>query len=201
MAVLDQSIIKTVLRYTMPAASEVLNVFHHRYVGPTVDEDDINDAIEDWATNDWGATWADTASAVATLLEYESHVVDLDGLVLAVIGSGVLGIDGGVAAQVMPAAVSAYMSLNTLTPGVRGSKYVPGTAETLVDDGVINATLAADLALLLLDYLGQIPVAGGGNLVSGVPSEKTGTWRSFISGGVINLIPAYQRRRKLTVGS
>lgn len=201
MTVANLSIIKTVLRYTVPGASECLNVFTHRYQGSDVPDSDILDAIEDWATNEWGDIWANLATGGTTLQDAHVTVESLAGEVLQDLGYIALAIAGVTSGEVMPAAVALYLQLNTSTPGVYGRKYVPGIDEGFIDDGIFNSGGLVNAALLLLNYIQGLPVAGGGTMYSGVNSTKAGAFKSFQAGGLFSAIPAYQRRRKEGVGS
>jgi len=57
------------------------------------------------------------------------------------------------------------------------------------------------MALLLLEYLGDVPTAGTGVLIAGLASKTLNQFVPFLSAGLIEDTPAYQRRRKPNVGS
>ena len=200
MTVENLDIIRTVMRYVVPGASAVLNVFTHRFQGTTATDSDVLDAVAAWALDEWGDTWANIASNLVNLSDVHCQVVDLDGTVVRDLGIAIVDRDGDVAADVLPAAVSAYIQLATGFPAVIGRKYVPGIDEGATTGGVLTAGAATQLALLLLDYLAPINPAGGGDMFPGVVSSKEAGFKSFISGGLFNVVPAYQRRRKQGVG-
>jgi len=193
-------VIKLTLEYLYPGAGTALNVFHYAYLGADISDATAVAALLDWADNDWGDTWDNLASTTATLANAVFEVVNVAGEVLADLGTEVIGRVGTNGGDVLPAAVSGYLSANTSTPGVRGSKYVPGFSEAAQTDGVLTVASAAQMAQLLLDYMATINVSAGNNFFPVVRSTKLAGFPRLITAGTINLIPAYQRRRKEGVG-
>lgn len=98
------------------------------------------------------------------------------------------------------AAVAAYMLLNTAFPKVQGVKYLPGLAEGIIQDGALNATGLAALAFCLIQYAKTLESSGASELVPGVLSKSKSGFVPFVDTGLIETIPAYQRRRKPSVG-
>lgn len=200
MAISAGDILRVVLEYAFPGAGTALNVFHYIYSGGDVDETTVMDAIVEWAENEWGATWAGMASSTATLEGVRVEEVNVAGELLRDVGAELIGIVGTNGADVMPAAVSAYVQGYTNVPQVFGRKYVPGISEASIDNGTFTAGQLAQLALLLLDYIDEINVGTGQNLFPGVLSKRENAFKSFTNVGLFNNLPAYQRRRKSGVG-
>lgn len=200
MTITNGDVLKLTLEYLYPGAGTALNVFHYAYLGADIEDSEAVAALLDWAETEWGATWAGVAATTAELANAIFEVVDVNGDVLANLGTEAINIAGTNGGDVEAAAVSAYLSANTATPGVRGSKYVPGIASASITDGTFVAGSAAQLALLLLDYLATVNVSAGNNLFPVVRSTKLLGFPRLITAGTINLLPAYQRRRKQGVG-
>ena len=201
MTVQTNDIIKTVVDYFYPGAGTALNIFYHKLFDAPQTDTDVLDALETFFDTEWGELWDEIASDQATLGNISAQIVSPTGVVLRDLGSRVINRVGTEVSQVMPAAVSGYMQAYTQTPQIRGSKYVPGIAETAVDNGQFNATATTNLVALLTQYLDNVLVTAGNNLVPGVLSDKVGDFVAFTDSGSINTIPAYQRRRKEGVGS
>lgn len=200
MTITNGDIIRMTLNYIAPGAGTMMNVFHYGYVGGDIEDDAALDSLETWITDDWGASWADMASSNAELDFASFETVNVAGEVLRNLGVRAINLAGNLAFEVLPAAVSVYIQGNTAFAGVRGSKYVPGLAESLSDDGVLTATGLAQAAFLLLDYLSTVNAGAGNNFFPVVRSIKEAGFPRLVTAGAIALIPAYQRRRKLGVG-
>jgi len=200
MTITNGDVVKLTLEYLYPGAGTALNVFHYAYLGADIDDSEAVAALLDWAETEWGPTWAGLASSTATLANAVFEVVNVAGEVLANLGTEVIDIVGTNGGDVEAAAVSGYISANTATPGVRGCKYVPGMASASIDDGTFVAGSAAQLVLLLLDYMETVNVSAGNNFFPVVRSTKLAGFPRLVTAGAINLLPAYQRRRKQGVG-
>ena len=192
---------RVVISYGLPAASAALNVLYARLTGATSDENVLDD-WSDWLTNVWGVDWSAFGATTASIIGLAVDVVDFEGHVLANIGSETFSIPGTVATDPTSAGDAAYMKADTAIPKTRGSKYVPGLAEDNVDAGVLDVTILGELAILLVDYLTNYTgVASGKVWEMGVPSRTLLAFQPFTGGGTFTDIIAYQRRRKLNVGS
>lgn len=194
-------IVKVVLDYLYPGAGTALNIFYYKLFDAPQTDQDVIDALVDWATNQWGDHWQDMAPTNATLNNIALYVVSELGEVLRDLGTTNLNISGTQTGEVSPAAVSAFLQAYTTVPQVRGSKYVPGIAEGRVVNGSFDASALAVLAFLLIDYLDNVLVTAGNNLVPGVLSKKILDFKAFTDSGLIQTLPAYQRRRKDGVGT
>lgn len=195
------AILRLTLFYTAPGASIANSVFNYRLDAAAAEEDDLLDAVTDWINNFWGDLWAEVAPVTATLASFALDQVTVTGTVVANIGVGdidIVGVSGG---EVAPAGVSAYLLAQTALPKQRGSKYVPFISEARIDEGLLDATAVTQLTLLLLSYLASITVIGGGQMKPGVASRGLVEFVAFLAQGLVNDVPAYQRRRKPFVGS
>lgn len=200
MTVNPGDIVRTALSYSAPGASEQQNVFFHTLEGGSQPDLDILNSINAWVTNIWHPAWADLCSGEAEIVSFAVDVVNPDGTVARNLGGLPVGLSGGVGGEVTSAAVSGYLLAYTILPKQRGSKYIPGVAEASITNGLFNAEALGDLAVLLALYLGYIDVAAVPLLRPGVLSRTLETFVDFLESGLIEVRPAYQRRRKLGVG-
>jgi hypothetical protein len=136
-----------------------------------------------------------------TLVGAELDIINPDGTVLRNLPSITSNLPGLTTSEAEPATLAGYIQGNTNTAKVRGRKYVPGIPEDSLDDGLLDAEILADLAVLLLAYLTDIPLGAGGDLVAGVLSRVLESFIPFNGSGTTTDVPAIQRRRKPNVGS
>lgn len=194
-------IIRVALHYTGSNASEVLNVFWYQLTIDSLANASLMDILEDYLTDVWGDAWADFAAQSFSMDFFEVDIINPDGTVNRNIGERTLDIDGTVVGDGLPAVVSGYMYASTAVPKARGSKYVPGIAELNTSNGVLSAGAVADLSLMLIGYLATLTTGGSALIVPGVLSRPLEAFVPFTAQGLVNDIPAYQRRRKPNVGS
>lgn len=194
-------ILRTTVRYSSLGASEQLNIFHHVVAVSDVDDDEAGNALNAFILNDWAPDWANMAPTSSALTDIAVDVVDVEGLVIRAIATYLIGQSGLAGGTVASAAVSAYLLLKSEFPKVRGVKYVPAISEDQIEDGEMTAPALANMALLLIEYATSIDAFGSAELVPGVPSKSLLTFVPFLDTGIIESIPAYQRRRKPNVGS
>lgn len=201
MTITSGDILKLVVDYVYPGAGTALNIFYHVFAGTDEDDQDVLDAIADWVGVDWGDNWAPLSTTTAELNSVAVQIVDGLGVVLRDVGTEQIDRAGATGNEVSPAAVSAYIQADTDLPQVRGSKYIPAISEGVIEQGVLSAAGLLELGLLLVDYFSPIPVSPGNNLFPGVISVKAAGFKAFQTSGNLNGVPAYQRRRKIGVGS
>lgn len=194
-------ILRTTVRYTSEGASEQLNIFHHQVTNASASDTDVANTINAWIVNDWAPQWATLASSGSQLTDIAVDVVNVNGTIVRAIGTFLIGQLGAVASDVHPAATAAYMLLKTTFPKTRGVKYLPGLAEAVTNNGVLTPAALADLALLLIEYATTLNSAGATDLLPGVPSPSNLAFVPFLDTGIVQDVPAYQRRRKPNVGS
>ena len=194
-------IFRATFNYVVPNSSAAQNVFHWVLQTAPIEDFKIFDSIASWGENDWGDPWAEIASDLSSLESIKVDVVNVDGTIVRAVGLALIGLDGTGAGGSVSAAVSAYMLLKTIRPKVRGSKYVAGVADARVDSGELDAPAIAQMAFLLIEYGSDILIEGAAVIVPGVPSRSLVEFVEFLDTGLLETIPAYQRRRKPNVGS
>lgn len=199
--ILANEIVRAVLSYTAPNTSVMQNVFYYQLQLGDLANDSMMDILEDYFTDVWGDSWAVLAPTNATLESFSVDILNTDGTVDRNIGERDLSIPGTAGVSVSPAAVAGYFYASTTVPKARGSKYVPAISESVIDAGVFNATGITELSLMLIGYLADLVSGGSARLVPGVLSRPLEAFVEFTAQGLVNDVPAYQRRRKPNVGS
>lgn len=194
-------IFRVAIKYSAPGASIANTVHWYQFQGPGLSDALVNTDIISWITNDWGPDWAAVASNQAAITGVEIDVINPDGTVKRNSGAASLNIPGTVVSNVLPAANSALFVANTPLPKQKGKKYIPFLSEGGTDSGVINASTLTNLSDLFADYVANLVVVIGSDLVAGVLSRVLEAFVAFPGGGTITDLPSYQRRRKQNVGS
>lgn len=200
MTVAINEVLRVTLEFESPNASTQYNVFTYSMQTQASDESDVVDELEAFFGTTWKGAWALLGSDEVTFVGGQVAVMNLDGTVNRNIGSFLVNALGAVGTQVVSAAESAYMLAYTDLPKTRGSKYIPGMGESSVDSGQLSTAAQGYLAAMLVLYLATINMASGGKLVPGVLSKTLLAYKPFNASGIIESIPAYQRRRKPGVG-
>lgn len=194
-------IVRTVLTYSSPGASEQQNVFWH-----VIDEEGIGNPallgeIADWAENIWGAIWAEIGSQDSTLVDCSVDLMNPDGTVKVNVGVAVIGLEGDETDTPTSAAVSAYLLAQTALPKSRGSKYVPAIAESQINQGIFTLSAIVVMLSLAAVYVAPVTTVVGAVLRAGVLTRGTQVFNEFLFEASTTDVPAYQRRRKPNVGS
>lgn len=202
MTVLANSILRVAAEFDVPNSSIPANVWYWRI---TNDEDEtaILDDLGTWFSGTlWPLIQDDIAGAVSLVL-IDVDVITVLGIVLQNVGTRLLGLSGSAAADVLPAANSAYLQAYTARPKSFGRKYLPGFAETTVSDGVFIAGVLGDLAAASVAWTASIIGANPETKYDpGVPSKAALTYLPFFGFGTyVTDVPSYQRRRKPGVGT
>ena len=193
-------IIRVALHYTMPNAGDVMNVFHFVLSGVVPDDDDTFDEIAEWVNNEWAAAWTELASSLAELVYFEVDIMNTDGTVARNIGTDLVGEVGIHVLDAYSPQAAAYLLAYTSVPKARGSKYVPGMAESEVGGGAFSVGALTDIAALLVVFLGVFTGSGGLVLTPGVLSRTLLAFVPFLTTGILDTVVATQRRRKAGVG-
>lgn len=194
-------IVRVNIHHTLPNTSEAQNVFYWQIGGQSIDDEDMLDDILSWVTTFWASAWRDIAAPSASMDYFEADLVNVNGTVQQNLGVRQINIAGDAPGTTIAAAVSGYLMASTLLPKGRGSKYIPGLAETSTSEGEWSPATVLELGQMLLAYLATINATGGTQLVPGISSRTVQQFVPFLSQGLVETIPAYQRRRKPGVGS
>lgn len=201
MTVTEGDILRMVLEYTYPGAGVALNIFHWVYGGITRENIDILPDLGAWGAVNWGANWDGLAPDEAELQRMRTYRVSNLGVVLEEIGVFDLSIVGSNPGDVSAAAVAGYIQCYTETPRVFGKKYVPAIDDGLIVNGILTAGAINTLSLMATEMVTPFVLAGGGTIFGGVISKKTLDFELYDGSVLLEILPAYQRRRKEGVGS
>lgn len=193
-------IFRTVIKYETASASQGQTVHHHQLSGAGFSDQDVLDALEDWADNDWGAAWALLGGNDVELTEIEVDVVNPDGTVNRNIGSVSINKSGASLTSTSAAAVAGFMEADTGFAKRRGRKYAPFIGDNKVSSGVLSSVALNELTALFAEWVADIIVLVTGTLIAGILSRVDDTFYAFNGAGTTTNVPAYQRRRKPGVG-
>lgn len=194
-------IIRTTMSYTIANASTAQNVFYHQLVGPSISDTLALETIESWVEDSWAAEWETIATNDAVLDSFKAEIVNVDGTIDRVLGELPVNITGIGAGDVLPAAVSLFITAATAIPAVLGRKYVPGFGEGAIENGAFTSAFLSSAVGLATSYvITLIATVFESNLEPGVVSAKASAFVPFMDEAVMTDIPAYQRRRKPNVG-
>jgi len=202
MAVQDE-VFKVTLFYAMPAASQPQSVFHFKLFGGDLTDAEVISLINGWIVNDWGPAWEVFASQNAEIVASEIQAVNLDGTINRNLAATThTGLQGTVASNIDPAAVSGFFYAPTTQPRQRGRKFVPGVADISTVNGVFTPGALSALINLAVTYLLRLPGPSDvPRLLPGVLSTTLLEFVTFLSTAQATDVPAYQRRRKPGVGT
>ena len=194
-------VIRLTMFYVAPAASVAENVFHFVVGTEAIEDEDILPILTSFTEDQWIPGWEQLGSVDSELDLINADVMNLDGTVNRNLGQFGINAPGLENTGVLPAANAGYLNAATSLPKARGSKYVPFVSEGTIDNGSFNASALVELALLLAVYVTTISSGGSGVLIPGILSKTLQVFEEFNQTGLIRDEPAYQRRRKLNVGS
>ena len=101
----------------------------------------------------------------------------------------------------LPRGAAALALLWTEDPDVQGKKYIPGTCEDYLTDGLYTSGMLTAMLAFAADW--YTPFTGGTSGATwnpGVWSVAQTAFKTGVNHIAANAIPAYQRRRKRNVG-
>lgn len=104
-------------------------------------------------------------------------------------------------AEQLPRGTAPLVRLWTVDPDVQGKKYLPGVTEGDLQDGLYDASVIANCLAFGADW--WQPFTGGtsgGTWTPGIWSVAQTAFKAGVEHVAASAIPAYQRRRKRTVG-
>lgn len=163
-------------------------------------DSDVLDDMEDWLDD----MYANMTSSCSDHMDGNEVIVykyDAVGDDWDEVGSQAWTWDPSSADQYLPRGVAALARLWSEDPDVQGKKYIPGTVEASVTDGLYtSAFLTALLAFAADWYLPFVGATSGATFTPGIWSVVGTVFKAAVDHVAANAIPAYQRRRKRNVG-
>lgn len=101
----------------------------------------------------------------------------------------------------LPRGVAGLVRLWTVDPDVQGKKYFPALCEGSIGDGLFEAAVITGLLAFAADwYTPFVGGVSGASFAPGVWSVVNTVFKAGVDHIAVSAIPAYQRRRKRTVG-
>ena len=202
MSVADQSILRIVASLLWTDGNVNQNVFNCKMSGAGApwDDDDIIDDAEDWLDNMYANLVTLMASEIdgneVIVYKYDTVHDDWDE-----VGSQSWTFNPTGATEQLPRGVAGLVRLWTYDADVQGKKYVPGLTEGSLTDGLFHSSLITALLAFAADwYAPFVGGVSGGTFTPGVWSVVGTVFRQALDHFATSTIPAYQRRRKRTVG-
>lgn len=168
--------------------------------GSPWDDEDIIDDAEDWLDDMYanlnGHQVNDIDGNEVIVYKYDPVGDDWDE-----VGSQGWTYDPVQVNEELPRGVAALVRLWTTDADVQGKKYIGGISEGDLFDGLFGANLVTQLLAFAADwYLPFVGAASGGTFTPGVWSVVGKVFRAAVDHIATSTVPAYQRRRKRTVG-
>ena len=196
-------IVRSTVKHSSLGASEQLNIVYHILGSASaIDDSLVLVGMTEYYQNLWAPAWTALADENSTLEEVAMDVIGTDGLIVRVLGSALVSQIGTGSVGVTAAAVAAYLLLRTAAPKSRGSKYIPGLSENVIDDGILTPAGIVASTILGVIWQQNIDVDVVFNAMRpGLLSLGSAVFREFIGSGFAEDVPAYQKRRKPNVGT
>lgn len=202
MTVAENDILRIVASMLWTDGNVNQNVFNCKVAGgsPPYADTDIADDAEDWLDNMYAnivASCSDELDGNEVLVyKYDAVGDDWDE-----VQSQSWIWDPTSAVDQLPRGVAALIRLWTTDPDVQGKKYLPGFTEGAVVDGLISAGNLTNMLAFAADwYLPFVGAASGATFTPGIWSVVGKVLKLGVDHVAASAIPAYQRRRKRTVG-
>lgn len=202
MSVTDGTVLRVVASFLWTDGNVNQNVYNCVITGagaPWAEADvvaDCEDWLDDMYLNIAGAMSDEIDGNEIVVYEYDSVDDDWDE-----IGSESWLFNPTGATDQLPRGVAALARLWTTDPDVQGKKYIPATTEGSLADGLYLQSFIDDVLDFAADwYTPFVGGATGGTFTPGIWSVAGTVFKAGINHVAASLIPAYQRRRKRTVG-
>lgn len=202
MSVADGDILRIVASLLWTDGNVNQNVYNCKMSGAGApwDDDDIIDDAEDWLDNMY-----------ANLVSHMVHEIDGNEVIVYKydvahddwdeVGSQSWTFNPTATFDELPRGVAALVRLWTYDADVQGKKYIGGLTENDLGEGLFLSGLITNLLAFAADwYLPFVGAASGGTFTPGVWSVVGTVFRQALDHFATSTIPAYQRRRKRTVG-
>lgn len=202
MAVADTDVLRVVASMLWIDGNINQNVFNCKVSGgggPYVDQDVVDD-MEDWLDNMYlnitGSTTEDLDGNEVIAYKWDAVGGDWDEVSSQAWTWAPTSVD-----HYLPRGVAGLVRLWTTDPDVQGKKYIPGTVEASLTDGLFIAARITDWLAFAADwYLPFVGAATGATFTPGVWSVVQTAFLPAVNHLAASAIPAYQRRRKRNVG-
>lgn len=202
MAITSGDVIRMVLSFLWTDGNIMQNVYNCVFTGGSspYDDDDIMADLQVWAGNMVDELTAFTSDEVdgSQLIGYVYDAIDDDWDEIAT--ENLVKDFTGVTDQ-LPRGAAGLLNARTTDPDTNGKKYLGGTIEGMLDNGLWNAGMLN----AMVGYGGEWvtpfnPPNAGALLTPGIWSPTDTVFKACSGTVIIPTMPAYQRRRKRGVG-
>ena len=201
MTVTNGDILRVDLFYSLLQNVVGQHVFHYEYTDNTTRPDqEVVDDMKELAIA-WAVLWRPLASTAETVSSVSVSLRGAGGKFLP-IGQANINIAGTSAQAVLPQGVALLLRGTVVGSSGQSRKFIPGLVASVCPNGVWNAsalTLGADLALLYVSDLTQLPAVNG-DYQPGTFVVSTGILKPLTGTVFVNVEANYQRRRRPGVG-
>lgn len=202
MTVAENSALKVVPTMVWDDGEVNQNVFNAKISGatPPYDDADVLEDALDWVGTMYpriaGGMHPDLTGSHVTVYKFDPVGEDWDE-----VGQiNWTNIPNGVG-DPLPRGVAGLINAKSVDPDVSGKKYMPGTMESRLTDGLWIATYLTNLGVLAGDWSGDFSgFTTGADWEPSIWSVLAKTLYHMTGTAIVPTIPAYQRRRKNNVG-
>jgi len=168
--------------------------------GPWADADIVADALA-WVNNMF-ANFTTLLSDEIDGSQIQVYKWDSVGLDWDEVGSNAWTYNPNSVGEQLPRGVAALVTAQTTNPDVQGKKYLGGTTEGNVLDGLYNSTMLVAMLAFAADWItGFTGGTSGASWQPGVWSPTDQVLYNLVTSFTANAIAAYQRRRKRGIGA
>lgn len=202
MSITDGTILRVVASLLWTDGNINQNVFNCVITGggsPWDEADVIADAL-DWLENMYANLTGSMSEFIdgnsVTVYEYDAIDDDWDE-----VGSDAWVFDPTGVSEQLPRGVAGLVRLWTSDADVQGKKYIPGLVEGNLNDGLFSASLITNFLAFAADWYNPfVGATSGATFTPGIWSVAGTVFKAAIDHIATSTVPAYQRRRKRTVG-
>lgn len=202
MSVAENSILRVVASMLWTDGNVNQNVFNCKVSGatPPYDDSDVADDLEDWLDTMYANLTANISNEIdgnsVTVYKWDTGGQDWDE-----VQSQSWTWNPSSVGEQLPRGVAGLINLWTEDPDVQGKKFIPGTTEANIVDGLFTGGMITAMLGFAEDWLAPfVGATTGATFSPGIWSVVGLLLELAIDHYSTSTIPAYQRRRKRNVG-
>lgn len=202
MSVADGTILRIVAQFLLPESVIAQNIFYAVFndTGGSNNDQDVVDDVTDWVDDMYTNILA-FISDTMTLQLVRVYVRDIPGNDWDELATGTPTAVFADVDTIVPHGVAALVHAFTSDPDVRGSKYIPGSADVEQTASSLSGGFLTALLAYCADWVTAfVGAATGGDFDPGVWSPTQVDFFPMVDHFIVNGSVGYQRRRKPGVG-
>lgn len=202
MSVSDGNVLRVVASFLWSDGNVNQNVFNciPSGGGGPYSDSDVADDMEDWLDD----MYLPLVAVMSDELDGNSVTVykwDVSGQDWDEVFHQSWGFNPTAPGEQLPRGTAGLVNLWTEDPDVQGKKYIPGITEAHLEDGLYAASLLVQMLVFGANWLTPfVGATSGATFTPGVWSVVGLIFKAAVDHISTSTIPAYQRRRKRTVG-